>query len=78
MSNTLGPLPNPVEVSRYTKGEELRITHAYTTAQMEAERLRCYALGVAHMRDLCVKIVEQTYYPDCKAAVAIRKADVIG
>lgn len=51
MSSTLGPLPHPVEVSRYTKGEELRITHAYTTAQMEAERLRCYELGVAKERE---------------------------
>ena len=47
MSNTLGPLPAPVEVTRVQRPGELRITHAYTTAQMEAERLRCYELGMA-------------------------------
>lgn len=52
MSNTLGPLPHPVEVSRKcTVDNGLSITWAYTTAQMEAERLRCYELGVAQERE---------------------------
>ena len=46
LSEVLGPLPAPVEVARVQRPGELRITHAYTTAQMESERARCYALGV--------------------------------
>ena len=58
----LGPLPAPVEVARIQQPGELRITHAYTTAQIEAERARCFALGVeagiAQERNRC-------RYPAC-------------
>ena len=42
----LGQLPAPVEVARVYRPDELRITYAYTAAQMEAERKRCYLIGL--------------------------------
>ena len=47
LSDQLGPLPHPMEVARVQVREGLRITHAYSTQQLRAERERCYALGVA-------------------------------
>ena len=58
LSEGLGPLPAPVEVARRRALSGLVITHAYTTAQMEAERQRCYALGVAAERERCAKLCD--------------------
>lgn len=50
MSNTLGPLPDPA-LTHARHGHMLLIGQCFTTDQMEAERLRCYELGVAQERE---------------------------
>ena len=53
MSSTLGPLPEPEQTSLVSdstfRSYEL---HTYTTSQMEAERLRCFDLGVSKASEL--------------------------
>ena len=45
----LGPLPRP-----FVPGDEHNPRDYFTAAQLEAERQRCYMLGVATERERCI------------------------
>ena len=59
MSNTLGPLPPPnVPADCELSDDFCAYDDWYSAEQMEAERQRCYALGVSQERERAANLAE--------------------